>query len=76
MFWFLNLLNDLYSLLMDLETNFRLYDTHVRLYHESWILNVLHYPPFRNTHPRMTQKFSLKEGIDPRLAAQPINNIH
>ena len=44
-FWFLNLLNDLHSLKMDLETEFRLYVSYVRLYHMFWIFKVLHYPP-------------------------------
>ena len=60
---------------MDLETVFRLYDTYVRLYHESWILQVLQYPPQEHLSPNDT-KTPLKEGIDPRLAAQPINNIN
>ena len=75
-FWFLNLLNDLYQLKMDLETTLRPYETYFRLYDTSWIFNVLHYPlPLRNIRPQMTPKLFLKEGIDSRLVAQQINNI-
>ena len=56
-FWFLNLLNDLYSIKMDLEKVFILYETYVSHNNESWIFKVLHYPPLTNIRPRMTLKF-------------------